>query len=111
MDDQTIERYLEVVDILKSNKDEMKPLRKEKKDIENMLIESGKTEFTHYGMKVVIEPKKKEKINKDQAEALISKAVHSGEGKFEDYYDITDSFKVKVEEMAFDSNESDSNAI
>lgn len=111
MDEQTLERYIELVGILKDNAEEMKPLRKEKKELEKLLIESGKTEFTYYGTAVRIETRQKEKINKDQAEALISKAVHEGAGKFEDFYDVTDSYKVKIEEMAFTSNETDPQAI
>lgn len=111
MDDQTIERYLELVQILKDNKEEMKPLRKEKKELEEAIISSGQKEFTHYGIKITIEPKDREKINKEQAEALISKAVHDGEGRFEDYYDRTTINKVKIEEMSFTSNDTDKNAI
>lgn len=111
MDDQTLERYIELVQILKDNKEEMKPFRKEKKELEELLVNSGKTEFTHYGVKITIEPKKSEKIDKEAAEALISKAVHNGEGKFEDYYETKTSNKIKIEEISFTSNESDMNAI
>lgn len=111
MDDQTLERYIELTQILKDNKEEMKPLRKEKKELEELIISSGKTEFTHYGVKISIEPKEREKINKDQAEALISKAVHNGEGKFEDYYDRTTVNKIKIEEMSFTSNDTDAAAM
>lgn len=104
MDEQTIARYLELKDIIKSNREEMKPLRKELKEIEEEIINSGIKEITHYGMVITIEPKDKEKMNKEAAEMLISEAVHNGKGTFEDYYEQTVVNKIKVSEQSFDNN-------
>ena len=109
MDENTIARYLELKDILKQNKEEMKPLRKELKEIEEEIIESGLKEISHYGVKIVIEPVDKEKLNKDRVETLVSEAISKGNGKFEDYYDQVVKNKIKIESMQFDNNKRGSN--
>lgn len=104
MDEQTIARYLELKDIIKSNREEMKPLRKELKEIEEEIINSGVKEITHYGMVITIEPKDKAKMNKEAAEMLIGQAIHNGNGTFEDYYEQTVVNKIKVSEQVFTNN-------
>ena len=104
MNEDIISRYLELVRILKENQVEMKPLRKEKKELEQAIIESGLNEISHYGVKIMIEPQDKEKLNKEKAEELIDSAIHEGKGKFADYYDITTKNKITIKEVEFDNN-------
>lgn len=96
MDEQTLGRYLDLKQILKDNREEMKPLRKELKEIEEEIIESGLNEFDYYGVKIVIASKDREKLNKDKAEELVTEAIHEGKGKFNDFYDVTTIKKVKI---------------
>lgn len=99
MDEQTLARYIELKDIIKQNNDEMKPLKKELKEIEQEIIESGQTNFSYYGVNIIVEPKETEKMVKEEVEALISKEIRSNNGDglgYNDFYERTMSKKVKI---------------
>lgn len=104
MDEQTISRYLELKDILKQNALEMKPLRKELKELEQEIIDSGKTEISHYGVKIVISDKDKEKMEKDNVEIALKECVNKGSWVYDDFYTVEHKKKIKVTDINFDNN-------
>lgn len=99
MDEQTLARYLELKDIVKQNNEEMKPIKKELKEIEEEIIESGQTSFSYYGVNIIVEPKETEKMVKEEVEALISKEIRENKGDglgYNDFYERKVTKKVKI---------------
>lgn len=108
MSEDKLARYIEIVDMLKQNNEEMKPLKQEKKMLEEELIESGQTEFTYYDTKITITPKTSEKMIKEEVEALIAETVkkneETGDGlSYEDFYEQVDKKKISVREQKFNN--------
>lgn len=102
MSEQDIERYIELKQILSDNAKEMKPLKKECKELEQMIIDSGKTEITHYGVKITITEKESEKMNKEEVEALISKELHANNGdglEYTDFFEPIKRKKIKISDI------------
>lgn len=107
MSEQDIERYIELKNIISDNAKEMKPLKKELKELEQLIIDSGKTEITHYGVKLIITEKETEKMNKEEINALISKELHSNNGdglEYTDFFEPVKRKKIKITDVELDQN-------
>lgn len=102
MSDQDLDRYIELKDIIKENNKEMKPLKKEMKELEQLILDSGKTEIDHYGIKIKVVEKTTEKMNKEEVDALIAKEIRTNQGnglEYTDFYEPTKKRSVKLEEI------------
>ena len=104
MDEHTIARYIELKNIIKDNALEMKPLRKELKELEQEIINSGKTEISHYGVKLVVSNKEKEKMEKDNVEIALKECVNKGSWVYDDFYTVEHKKKIKITDIGFDNN-------
>ena len=77
MSEEQLARYIELKNIIKDNNAEMKPLKKELKELEQEILNSGQKEYSYYGVKITVIQKETEKMNKEEVEALISKEIRS----------------------------------
>lgn len=97
--EQTLARYIELKEMIRENAKEMKPLKDELKEIEEMLINSGQEKFTYYGKEIIIAEKETEKMMKEEVEALIGKEIRNSNGDgltYNDFYEKTTKKSVRL---------------
>lgn len=108
MSEEQLARYIELKNIIKDNNAEMKPLKKELKELEQEILNSGQKEYSYYGVKISVVQKETEKMNKEEVEALISKEIHSNGGDgltYEDFYERTVKSVIKMGDVKFNKDE------
>lgn len=99
MSEESLARYIELKNIIKDNNAEMKPLKKELKELEQEIINSGQNTYTYYGAKIEVIQKESEKMNKEEVEALIGKELRSNNGdglSYNDFFEKTVRNVVKL---------------